>query len=117
MTASADQPSDWLHLYSQTTDPSHPTTYAHGRLINGGTGPYAATGSDAALAVDLGGFPDANSTFPFTCVFSLVTPVQFPDTSVTQITVSVTLAFGRRRPAAPSRPGSRPSARAAEPPR
>ncbi len=56
-----------------------------------GRGPYAATGSDAALAVDLGGFPDTNSTFPFTCVFSLVTPVQFPDTSVTQITVSVTL--------------------------
>lgn len=91
VTATTDGIGDWLSLYSEATDPDGATGYAHGRLINGGTGPLAATGAGDTLAVDLGGFPDRNSTFPFTRVFSLRTPATFPDASVARITVSVTL--------------------------
>ena len=91
VTASADGVGSWLSLYSEATDPDGATGYAHGRLINGGAGPLAATGAGDSLAVDLGGFPDKNTTFPFTCVFSLRTPATFPDAAVTRITVSVTL--------------------------
>ena len=91
VTATTDGISDWLSLYSEPADPDGATGYAHGRLINGGIGPLAATGAGDTLAVDLGGFPDRNTTFPFTCVFSLRTPATFPDASVARITVSVTL--------------------------
>lgn len=90
--ASASRLTDWVHLYSEGTDPDHATIYAHKRTIDGGVGTVAATGQDAALQVDLGGFPDKNKwTFPFVTVFSVVTPAQFPDPAVTQITVSATL--------------------------
>ena len=89
--ASASQMSDWVHLYSEGTDPVNATIYAHQRTIEGGVGAVAATGQDTTLQVDLGGFPDKNSAFPFVTVFSGVTPAQFPDPAVTQVTVSATL--------------------------
>lgn len=89
--ASASRLSDWVHLYSEGTDPDNATIYAHKRTIDGGVGAVAATGQDAALQVDLGGFPDKNKTYPFVTVFSVVTPAQFPDPAVTQVTVSATL--------------------------
>ena len=89
--ASASRLTDWVHLYSEGSDPNGSTIYAHKRTINGGTGTVAATGQDATLAVDLGGFPDRNRTYPFVTVFSVVTPATFPDTAVTQVTVSATL--------------------------
>ena len=89
--ASASQMRDWVHLYSERTDLDHATIYAHKRTINGDTGTVAATGQDATLAVDLGGFPDKNKTYPYVTVFSVVTPATFPDTAVTQVTVSATL--------------------------
>jgi hypothetical protein len=89
--ASASRLSDWVHLYSEESDPASSTIYAHKRTINGGTGTVAATGQDATLAVDLGGFPDKNKTYPYVTVFSVVTPATFPDTAVTQVTVSATL--------------------------
>ena len=89
--ASASQMSDWVHLYSEGTDPVNATIYAHQRTIDGGVGAVAATGQDTTLQVDLGGFPDKNSAFPFVTVFSVVTPAQFPDPAVTQVTVSATL--------------------------
>lgn len=91
ITASASRLTDWVHLYSEGTDPDHATIYAHKRTINGGAGTVAATGQDATLAVDLGGFPDKNKSYAFVTVFSVVTPAQFPDPAVTQVTVSATL--------------------------
>ena len=91
ITASAGRASDWVHLYSEGTDPQGATIYAHKRTINGGSGTVAATGQDAALQVDLGGFPDKNKTFPIVTVFSVVTAATFPDPAVTQVTVSATL--------------------------
>lgn len=89
--ATASRSSDWVHLYSEGTDPNGSTIYAHKRTINGGSGTVMATGQDAALAVDMGGFPDKNKTYPYVTVFSVVTPATFPDTAVTQVTVSATL--------------------------
>ena len=90
--ASASQMRDWVHLYSEGTDPAAGSTiYAHKRTIDGESGSVAATGQDATLAVDLGGFPDKNKTYPYVTVFSVVTPATFPDTAVTQVTVSATL--------------------------
>jgi len=89
--ASASRLSDWVHLYSEESDPAGSTIYAHKRTIDGESGTVAATGQDATLAVDLGGFPDKNKTYPLVTVFSMVTPVQFPDPAVTQVTVSATL--------------------------
>ena len=107
MRASTPGVADWLHLYSEGTDPDGATGYAHSRLIDGGVGGVAATGSDGALQVDLGGFPDKKRSYDFACVFSLVTPAQFPDSGVGQITVSVTLVGdGRDKPLVD--PGFRP---------
>lgn len=89
--ASASGSSDWVHLYSEGSDPVHATIYDHKRTIGGGEGTVAATGQDATLQVDLGGFPDKNKSIPFITVFSVVTPAVFPDTAVTQVTVSATL--------------------------
>ena len=90
--ASASQMSDWVHLYSEGTDPVNATIYAHQRTIDGGVGAVAATGQDTTLQVDLGGFPYKNNlVYPIVTVFSVVTPAQFPDPAVTQVTVSATL--------------------------
>ena len=89
VTASVDTVSNWLHLYSEGADPNKDTGYALMRLINGVPGPLAAIGLDAAIAVDLGDFPDKNKTYAFTRVFSLRTPDVFPDKTVGQITVTM----------------------------
>ena len=89
--ASASRLTDWVRLYSEESDPNGSMIYAHKRTFNGGSGTVMATGQDATLAVDMGGFPDKNKTFPFVTVFSVVTPAAFPDPAVTQVTVSATL--------------------------
>jgi FtsP/CotA-like multicopper oxidase with cupredoxin domain len=91
IVASVVGPADWLHLYSQSTDPTGATTYARSRLINNGVGNYMATGQDAGLTVSLGEFPDADRNYGYQAVFALVAQAQFPDASVKQITVSLTL--------------------------
>jgi hypothetical protein len=90
VTASAADVGGWLDLYSQSTDPNGDTGYATQR-VQSGVGPLAATGSDHTLAVDLGGFPDKNKSFTFERVITLKTPATFPDSSVTQVTVTATL--------------------------
>jgi hypothetical protein len=89
--ASASRLTDWVHLYSEGSDPDGSTIYAHKRTINGGSGTVMATGQDATLAVDMGGFPDKNKTYAYATVFSVVTPATFPDTAITQVTVNATL--------------------------
>jgi hypothetical protein len=91
VTATTDSATGWLHLYSQTTDPNHNTSYALSRLINGGAGPLAATGTDFGLAVDMGDFPDKNKTYSFSRVFTVMTPATFPDPAVTSIRIDVSL--------------------------
>jgi hypothetical protein len=92
VTASVDTVSNWLHVYSESTDPAHATGYAHARAINGGAGPLAATLLDKAITVDLGDFPDKKTTGRFDRTFSIQTPATaFPDPAVTQITVTLSL--------------------------
>jgi hypothetical protein len=91
VTASVDTVSNWLHIYSESTDPAHATGYAHARAINGGVGPLAATLQDKAITVDLGDFPDKKTTGRFDRTFSIQTPTAFPDPAVTQITVTLSL--------------------------
>lgn len=91
VTASADTTSGWLNVFSETTDPQGQIDYARRRDVNGVPGVLAATGLDGSLAVDLGDFPDKNATFAFARVFSIRTPDDFPDPSVGQVTVTVTM--------------------------
>jgi hypothetical protein len=56
----ADSPANYLRLYSQSTDPAGLTGYATKRLSNPSV--PAATGTDLALAVALGGFKNQNTT-------------------------------------------------------
>ena len=89
VTASADRASNWLHVYSQTTDPDGQTGYARRRGVNGVWGLPAATGQDEGIVVDMGDFPDKKITVDFIRVFSIKTPAVFPDPAVTQITVTL----------------------------
>lgn len=91
VTASVDTVSNWLHVYSQSQDPQGQTGYALRRDVNGVAGPPAATGEDGTLLVDLGDFPDRNVQFGFARVFSIRTPDVFPDTTVGQIGVTLTV--------------------------
>jgi len=90
VTASADTASNWLHAFSQGTDPDGLSGYAL-RRVQVPPASLCASGSDAALVVDMGGFPDKNSTFPFNRVFTIRTPAVFPDPAVTAVTATVTL--------------------------
>lgn len=56
----ADSPDNYLHLYSQSTDPANLTGYAVKRLSNPSV--PAATGSDLTLAAGLGGFKNQSTT-------------------------------------------------------
>jgi len=91
VTASTDTASNWLHVYSQGSDPDFSTGYARRRGINGVWGLPAATGQDEGLVVDMGDFPDRKITVAFPRTFSIKTPAVFPDASVTQITVAMSV--------------------------
>ena len=85
-TASGIQ--SWLHLYSQSTDPSGTTGYAVQR-VQSGTPPLCAVGSDATLTLNMGG-AKSGGTYTFNKAFALRTPPTFPGGSVTQISVAAT---------------------------
>jgi hypothetical protein len=91
LEATAERASAWLRVYSQTTDPDGLGGYAL-RRVQIPPGPPAAAGMDEGLTVDLGGFPDSNTTFTFNRVFTIKTPAAFPDLGVPQVTVTVSLA-------------------------
>lgn len=88
-TASTDTAANWLHLYSESTDPDGLADYAHERLINGGVGALAASGSDMTLAADMGVFPDRKLTYTFNRTFTIETPDSFPDAAVTAVRVTL----------------------------
>jgi hypothetical protein len=77
-----DVVSNWLHLYSQGTDPDQLDAY----WLRAPTDNAAAFGLDDALSVDLGTYPVEDKTV-CTCVFTIKTP---PDLA-SDVTVSATL--------------------------
>lgn len=84
--ATADRVQEWLHLYAQPTDPDGLTGY----FARSGSSPQepAASGCDESLTVHLGGL-----TGTTTCdrVLTLLTEGVFPDSAVTQVTVTSSL--------------------------
>jgi hypothetical protein len=89
LRAQADTAGDWVHLYSQATDPAGLTAYANRRLSD----PLvpAAEGQDEGLTIDLGGYPDFKQDFVLERVFTLETPAVFLDPGITQVTIIATL--------------------------
>ena len=83
----ADAASDYLHLYSQGTDPDGLTGYA----TRAGSSPLvpAATGVDDTLSVNLGGL-GWSGFVTVNRVFTLEAPASFPN-GVAQATATVTL--------------------------
>jgi hypothetical protein len=75
---------NWLHQYSQSTDPDGLTAYY---VQRGGTSP-AATGSDFTLAVNLGTFTK-NTTATCSRVITIATPSTFPTGTSATVTASL----------------------------
>jgi hypothetical protein len=75
---------DWLHQFSQSTDPNGLTGYY---VQRGGTSP-AATGSDFTLAANLGTFTK-NTTATCSRVLTIATPSAFPAGSSATVTASL----------------------------
>jgi hypothetical protein len=87
-TVTADRPTNYLHAWTQGSDPTGLTAYA----TQAGTTPAtpAATGSDATTVVDLGRYKNALATV-ITTVLVVAVPATLP-TGVTSVTVRVALA-------------------------
>ena len=79
-----DRIQNWLHLYSQSTDPDGLTGY---RVRLPGTSP-AATGADATLAVNLGILPKNTNT-----VCNRVLTIKAPDPFPTGASMTVTASL------------------------
>jgi hypothetical protein len=84
----ADRPTNYLHAWTQGSDPTGLTPYA----TKAGTAPAtpAATGSDATTVVDLGKYKNVSATV-ITRVLVVAIPATLP-TGVTSVTVRVGLA-------------------------
>jgi hypothetical protein len=76
--ARADRPSNYLHLYSQATDPAGLTAYADKRLSNPVV--KAATGVDATLRLALGNWRNGGTMLR---ALTIETPAALPATPVT----------------------------------
>ncbi|MBM3147432.1 MAG: hypothetical protein FJ000_06010 [Actinobacteria bacterium] len=81
--AAADRIQEWLHVYSQGSDPDGLTGYATRR----GSSPAvpAATGRDETIAVHLGGFT-GTADVTVNRVVTIQAVPSFPVTGITQIT-------------------------------
>ena len=86
-SVAADSPSNYLALYSQSTDPAGLTDYATKK--NSSPLVPAATGSDLALAAALGGYKNQN-TLTLTRVFTLQALSPLP-AGTSPLTVSAAL--------------------------
>jgi hypothetical protein len=87
-TVTADRPTNYLHAWTQGSDPTGLTAYA----TKAGTTPVtpAATGSDATTVVDLGKYKNVLAT-TITRVLVVAVPATLPS-GVTSVTVRVALA-------------------------
>jgi hypothetical protein len=85
----ADKVQNWLHLYSQSTDPDGLTGYC----TQAPTSNPAATGMDETLTVNLGSLPKAKQT---TCnrVFTIKTPASFPTGTSATVTAALVADSG-----------------------
>lgn len=90
VTASATSVTGWLNVYSEGSDPGGLNGYARQQDL--ASQPLIAGGRDAGLTLEWGSYPDLSKTFAFERVLTIQTPTVFPDPSVAQVTVSVTLA-------------------------
>jgi hypothetical protein len=92
-SVTADSPFNYAHLWSQSTDPAGLTGYAVRALSNPVA--FAATGSDATLAIGAGGLKNGGT---LDRVFTVETPATLPG-GVAAVTVTLTplpdLATGR----------------------
>ncbi len=97
LTVTADRIQNWLHLYSQSTDPDGDTGYA----LRAGVDPPtpAATGMDETLAVDLGTVSTNNVTF--LRVFTVKVPAPLPQGD--RVTVTAYVLRDPQRPWQPIR--------------
>jgi hypothetical protein len=82
-SVAADTPFNYLHLYSQSTDPGGTTNYAVKQLAV--PAELAATGQDDTLSVELGNRRNGGNV---NRVFVIQTPTAFP-AGVSQITVAL----------------------------
>jgi hypothetical protein len=89
ITATAAHVHDWLHLYSQDSDPAGLTGYATQR-VRSGIGPLCATGVDESLSLVMGGVRTGGTTYVFARAFTIQTPATFPDAAVSRVTVAAT---------------------------
>jgi hypothetical protein len=89
IAASADHASNWLHLYSQSSDPAGLGAYATQR-VQTGTGPLCATGVDGTLVLVMGGIRSSGTSSTFNRTFTIQTPATFPVGTATQVTVAAT---------------------------
>jgi hypothetical protein len=87
--ASADHVHNWLHLYSQSTDPAGLTGYKTQR-VQTGVGPLVATGADETLSLAMGGIRGNNTSYSFNRSFTIQTPATFPNATITQATITAT---------------------------
>ncbi len=98
LAASADTVGSWISVYSAQTDPLGPSGYSRQRNVL--SNPFIATGEDAGLVIDWGGYPDnAHTREAYSRVLTIRTPATFPDASVSQVRVTVTVlpdASGRQ---------------------
>lgn len=83
LTVTADRVQNWLHLYSQSTDPDGLGGYA----TRVPSGEPAATGLDETLVVDLGTTKPGNTTW--NRVFTVATPGTLPVGGQVTVTVDV----------------------------
>jgi hypothetical protein len=87
--ASAATVAAWLSVNSQGGDSGVPSGYA--RQHNDVSQPFIASGQGASLAIRWGGYDDLNVWFTFSRVLTIRTPTAFPDPTVNQVTVTVSL--------------------------
>jgi hypothetical protein len=86
ISVSTDTARNWMHMYSQSTDPQGDTGYA----VQVGTATPAATGADFTIAANLGDVPNTNNANFYRLAKVLTVPA-YPVAGVTTVTITVTV--------------------------
>ena len=91
VTASAASAADWVHLYSQGTDPDAADRAGYADQYGVTPATPCATGQDKGIAIDMGLLPRTlfGGTYTFTRVITLKAPAAFPQAGITSVTVTV----------------------------
>ena len=86
ISVSTDTGRNWMHMYSQSTDPQGDTGYA----VQVGTATPAATGADFTIAANLGDVTNA-AAVDFYQLAKVLTVPAYPVAGVTTVTITVTV--------------------------